>query len=419
MTVNSLVRKRSLIKSDTLIVGIDVAKFRHVARGLLPDGAASRPYPFPNAREGFLALAAEIEGWKPTPASTVVVGLESSGIYWVNLARWLSEQGYKVVQVSGLHVCRSKELLDNCRGTSDGKDALLIADLVAQGKYLGFVQPAGVLADLRQLVGLRHRLVQERTARRNLLHQSVGLLFPEFAAVFAEVTGLSARLVLHRFPTPGSVLAQSPAKMRRLLAADGRAWVSVAKLEQLQAVARQSIGAREGAAGMERALRDTLLELDSLETRLEQIEEEISRLLVQVDETRIITSVPYVGSMTAAVLLGETGGLGQYSCAAAVLKLAGLNLYQLSSGIFRGDRRVSKRGRPLLRQALYLAALQHTKPGAPLYSYYSELVRRGKPKPVALVALSCRLVRLLYALVRDGRCYSAQPPERNAKAQAA
>jgi len=419
MTVSSLVQKRSVIKSDTLVVGIDVAKFRHVARGLLPDGAATRPYPFANTREEFLGLAAQIDAWRPAPTSAVVIGLESSGIYWINLARWLFEYGYKVVQVSGLHVCRSKELLDNCRGTSDGKDALLIADLVSQGKYLGFVQPSGVLADLRQLVGLRHRLVQERTARRNLLHQSVGLLFPEFASVFAEVTGPSARLVLHRFSTPGSVLAQSPVRMRQMLAADGRAWVSIAKLERLQAVAGQSIGAREGSAGVERALADTLLELDSLQTRLQQVEEEIGQLLAQVGETRIITSVPYVGSMTAAVVLGETGGLGQYSCAAAVLKLAGLNLYQLSSGIFRGDRRVSKRGRPLLRQALYLAALQHTKPGTPLYPYYAELVRRGKPKPVALVALSCRLVRLLYALVRDGRCYSAEPPESNTKALAA
>ena len=114
--------------------------------------------------------------------------------------------------------------------------------------------------------------------------------------------------------------------------------------------------------------------------------------------------------MTAAVILGETGGLRQYSCAAAVLKLAGLNLYQISSGQYRGDRRISRMGRSLLRQALYLAVLQHTHPGAPLYPYYAELLRRGKPKPVALTALCCRLVRLLYALVRDGRSYSAQPP---------
>jgi len=417
MTVNSLMQRRSAIKPDTLVVGIDVAKFNHVARAVLPGGAVTRPFDFANSQEGFLSLYAQLAAWKPTPTSAVIVGLESTGVYWVNLARWLAEHGCQVVQVSGLYVHHAKELADNSRGTSDGKDALLIADLVARGKYLGFVRPAGILADLRQLVGLRQRLVHERAARYNLLHQSVDLLFPEFVTVFRDVTGPSARRVLRRFPTPAAALAHPPDEMRRLLSEDGRVQASVAKLARLQAVAEQSIGTHEGAAGMAYALDDTLLELDSLDARVRQVEVEIGRLLPQVDETPILTSL--VGSMTAAVILGETGGLRQYSCAAAVLKLAGLNLYQISSGQYCGDRHISQMGRPLLRQALYLAALQHTHMGRPLYPYYAELLRRGKPKPVALVALCCRLVRLLYALVRDGRCYSAQPPERNQQNSAA
>jgi transposase len=414
---NSLMQRRSAIKPDTLVVGVDVAKSDHVARAIVPGGAISQPFGFPSSREGFQALSDEIETWKPTPTSAVIAGLESTGVYWVNLARWLTEHGCQVVQVSGRYVHRAKELADNSCGTSDGKDALLIADLVAQGKYLGFVRPAGVLADLRQLVGLRRRLVQERTARYSLLHQSVGLLFPEFAAIFRGITNPGTRRVLRRFPTPAAALAHPPDEMRRLLSEDGRVRVSVAKLARLQAAAGQSIGVREGTTGLQYALNDTLLELDSLDARVRQLEAEIGRLLAQTDEAPILTSL--VGPMTAAVILGETGGLRQYSCAAAVLKLAGLNLYQISSGRYRGDRHISRMGRSLLRQALYLAALQHTHPGKPLYPYYAELLQRGKPKPVALIAVCCRLVRLLYALARDGRCYGAQPPVRNQQIQAA
>jgi len=417
MTENSLMQRRSAIKPDTLIVGIDVAKFNHVARTLVPGGVIGRPLEFPNSREGFVVLSAEIEARKPTSASAVIVGLESTGIYWINLALWLAEQGYQVVQVSGLYVHHAKKLADNSRGTSDGKDALLIADLVAQGKYLGFVRPAGVLADLRQLVGLRQRLVRERAARYNLLHQSVDLLFPEFPTVFKGVTGPGARRVLRRFPTPAAALVHSPGEMRRLLSEDGRVQASVAKLARLQVADQQSIGTCEGTAGLRYALNDTLLEVDSLDTRVKQVELEIDRLLAQVDETPVLTSL--VGRMTAAVILSETGGLRQYSCAAAVLKLAGLNLYQISSGQYCGDRHISQMGRPLLRQALYLAVLQHTHPGMPLYPYYAEMLRRGKPKPVALIALCCRLVRLLYALVRDGRFYSPRPPDKNQQTQAA
>jgi transposase len=101
----------------------------------------------------------------------------------------------------------------------------------------------------------------------------------------------------------------------------------------------------------------------------------------------------------------------QYSCAKAVLKLAGLNLYQNSSGQYQSGRHISKRGRSQLRRALHMVAVQHAKRGWPLQSYYAALVARGKPKQVALTAVCCRLVRLLYALVRDGRRYSECPPE--------
>ena len=132
MTVNSLVQRRSAIKPDTLIVGIDVAKSNHVACTLVPGGTIGRPFVLPNRREGFVALAAEIEARKPAPTSAVIVGLESTGVYWLNLARWLAEQRYRVVQVSGLYVHRVKELTDNSRGTSDGKDALLIGGFLSR-----------------------------------------------------------------------------------------------------------------------------------------------------------------------------------------------------------------------------------------------------------------------------------------------
>jgi transposase len=104
MNVNSLAQRRMAIKPDTLVVGIDVAKFNHVARAMLPGGMVTRPFGFANSQEGFLALYAQLAAWKPTPTSAVIVGLESSGVYWINLARWLTEHGCQVVQVSGLHV---------------------------------------------------------------------------------------------------------------------------------------------------------------------------------------------------------------------------------------------------------------------------------------------------------------------------
>ncbi len=410
MTVDSVARKRSVIKPETLIIGIDLAKHIHVARARFYDGSYSRPLKVSNTRVGFLALREQINAWKPRPDSTVIVGVESTGSYGVNLVRWLSEHGCQVVLVPSLHVCREKELLDNGRGTSDDKDALIIADLVARGEYLGFVSLSGACLELRPLVGLRARLVREHTRWINALHQVVDVLFPEFEKVFVDFKRPNVRLVLGRFGTVEACRAHSPIEMRRLLARDG-ARVSLAKLKRLHAAAAESIGPLEVSEGQKRSLREVLETLVTLEGRIAGVETEIGHLLEQIPEAQYLLSVKGIGAMTAAVILAETGGLGQYSCAQAVLKLAGLNLYQNSSGQYQSGRHISKRGRSELRRALFMVAVQHAKRGWPLRPYYAALVERGKPKTVALTAICCRLVRLLYALVRDGRCYSERPPE--------
>jgi transposase len=417
MTVDSVARKRSAIKPDTLVIGIDLAKHTHVARARFGDGSYTRPAKVPNTRAGFLALSEQIGDWKPRPDSEVIVGVESTGSYGVNLVRWLSEHGCRVVLVPSLHVCREKELLDNGRGTSDDKDALIIADLVARGQYLGFVALSGACLELRPLVSLRARLVKEQTGWFNALRQTMDVLFPEFEKVFVDWSRPNVRLVLSRFGTVSAVRAHSPAAMHRLLARDG-ARVSLAKLKRLHAAAAESIGPLAVSAGQERSLHELLDTLAVLAGRIAGIETEIVHLLEQLPEAEYLTSVKGVGAMTAAVILSETGGLAQYSCAAAVLKLAGLNLYQVSSGQYASGRHISKRGRSQLRRALHMVAVQHAKRGWPLYPYYAALVARGKPKTLALTAVSCRLVRIMYALVRDGRCYSECPPETD-RAQAA
>jgi len=412
MIVDSVARKRSAIKPDTLVVGIDLAKHTHVARGRFYDGSYTKPLKVPNTHAGFLDFTEKINDWKPRPESPVIVGVESTGSYGINLVRWLSEHDCRVVLVPSLHVCREKELPDNGRGTSDNKDALIIADLVARGQFLGFVALSGACLELRPLVSLRARLVREHTRWINALRQTIDVLFPEFETVFVDFKRPNVRLVLDRFGTVASARAHSPTEMRRLLALDG-ARVSLAKLKRLGAAAAESIGPLQVSAGQERSLREILETLAMLEKRIADLETEIVHLLKQLPETEYLMSVKGVGAMTAAIILAETGGLAQYSCAGAVLKLAGLNLYQNSSGQYQSGRHISKRGRSQLRRALHMVAVQNARRGWPLQPYYAALVERGKPKNVALTAVSCRLVRLLYALVRDGRCYSECPPQEN------
>ncbi len=109
--------------------------------------------------------------------------------------------------------------------------------------------------------------------------------------------------------------------------------------------------------------------------------------------------------MTAAGLIGEVGDFRQFSTISEMMKLAGMDLFEISSGIHRGRRRISKRGRPLLRKLLFFAALNTVRKGGVMHACYQRYLHRGMPKVKALVAIARKLLRIIFALVRDHRQY--------------
>lgn len=413
----SVVEKRTAVKGDVLVVGVDIGKRIHMAAGAFPDGGTIKKVRFSNDQRGFDLFLEKTEGWKRMAGCrSVIVGLESTGHYWENLAYWLDGHGVKLVQVNPHHVKKTKETLDNSPGKTDSKDAVLIADLVLQGKYLTLVLPRGVYAELRQLVGLRKRLVVDLSASRSLLHAAVDRVFPEFSTVFKDLAGKTARYILRHFPFPEEIVSMSFPELVTCLKRECYMGLREEKIRLLYEQAGRSVGVKEGLSGARMALHNALDKLEWQIEKLGELESRIKKLVAEVDEVRYMLSVHGIGLMTAATILSETCGMRSYNSAACVLKLAGLNLFEISSGQMQGACHISKRGRSHLRQALYFAALQQTMPGSALYSFYQRLVGRGVKKVKALIAVACKLVRLLFALVRDCRYYREQAPCRLAVA---
>ncbi|MDQ0875976.1 transposase [Paenibacillus sp. V4I3] len=140
------------ITSSTLIVGVDIAKFKHVARAQDYRGVEfGKPITFENNREGFELFV----NWYQKISTEqgfqdVIVGMEPTGHYWLNLAYYLREKRFRYGVVNPLHVKKSKELDDNSPTKNDVKDAKVIAQLVKDGRYAIRSLPQGVYAELRE-----------------------------------------------------------------------------------------------------------------------------------------------------------------------------------------------------------------------------------------------------------------------------
>jgi transposase len=389
------------IKSDIVVVGIDVAKRRHVAAIRLPDGSIDRPFGFQNNRQGFERLVCRAEAALAASGSDEVrFALESTGHYGHALQYYLLAAGWPVDGVNPAHTKKVKEVLDGSPVKSDRKDSILIADLAAQGRCFPVSAPLGVYAELRRLGKLRDQLSTERTRYLNRYVGLVDLVFPELAGLVYNINCRTIRNLFMEFPTASSIARRQFRRIRRLLYQWSIGHFDEVHCRQIYEASKHSVGVSEGPEAISLQMRLTLCSLDTVEANMAEVELAQASALKEISYAKHLLTIPEISTVTLATVLGETGDLSQFRSAAALIKLAGLNLYSMSSGTFCGRTRISKRGRPLLRMILFLAALRLSKEGRPLNEFHERLAER-LAKPQVAVACSRKLLRLMYAMVRD------------------
>jgi transposase len=122
----------------------------------------------------------------------------------------------------------------------------------------------------------------------------------------------------------------------------------------------------------------------------------------------LLQSVPGIGPIVSAVLLGELPELGSLSHK-QIATLVGVAPLARDSGTRRGKRMIWG-GRAPVRTALYLAALCGRRWNPQLQVFYERLVAAGKPKKVALIACARQLLTVLNAMVRDHQRWVVPAP---------
>jgi transposase len=196
--------QRKAAVQGAVIGGVDVAQGWHDIQWLFPNGlSAGKPVRFANSRSGFESM------WARRPAGArFVIGLESTGAYWLPLAHWLRQQpGVTVVLVNPLHTHKLKEVDDHTPSKNDAKDAGIIARAVAEGRYRHWTPREGVWSELATLAVTRRQQKVDVVRWPNRIQGWIAVYAPEFRRVFKAWNGLAALWVLDTVPFPADVVA--------------------------------------------------------------------------------------------------------------------------------------------------------------------------------------------------------------------
>lgn len=155
-------------------------------------------------------------------------------------------------------------------------------------------------------------------------------------------------------------------------------------------------------ASSEAVRRDIERHLAFLDERLAAAERQLEAAVEESPmwrvEEELLCSVPGVGKTTARVLLARLPELGEAN-RQEIAKLVGVAPLNWDSGQRRGER-VTWGGRPMVRSALYMAALVAVRHNRRLRQFYERLLERGKAKKVALVACMRKLLVWLNTIVK-------------------
>lgn len=151
-------------------------------------------------------------------------------------------------------------------------------------------------------------------------------------------------------------------------------------------------------------LRALLEQMRFIETQVADTEAEIHAIMAELDSP--ITTIPGIGPVLGAVILGEIGDIRRFASPAKLVAYAGIDASVTQSGEFEGTHnRMSKRGSPHLRRALFVASSVAVRFDPDLGAFYQRKRKEGKHHSTGLGAVSRKLCYIIHAILTQNRPY--------------
>ena len=387
------------------IVGIDVSKDKFDACGITGEETKLFQISAAMDRKGFEKLKRHLG---TVSVSSVLIGMESTASYHVNLFSYLVSEGYKVILINPLLISNYVKM--QLRKTkTDKKDAVVIAQfLLANGDTLIQRITPSLISDLRDLSRQRESLVDEMTSLKIEIKQLLNITFPELEHMVGIFTKSILNL-LQQYPSAFALRDADLDQLSQMLIADSYGHKREAFAAALIKAAHSSIGINSTAKEM--ILKQKIALLFHLEDALQEITGmliEMARKLMEED-INIMTSIKGIGDKTATNFLVEMGGdINQFERSGKIIAMAGLDPAVYQSGKHEGKGRITKRGNRHLRRIIWLMTTKVIQYTDIFNAYYQKRRKEGLPYKMAVLATAHKLIRVIYAMLTQRTTFCPQ-----------
>jgi transposase len=339
-------------------------------------------------------------------ASEVVIATETDRGLFIGA---LVAAGYTVLAVNPMSTSRYRERHSTSGAKSDPGDARVLAELARTDRHNH--RPVAGDSDLAEVVKVLARahqgLVWSRQRQMNQLRSTLREFYPAALAAFEELGSADALAILAIAPTPTLGRRLSQSKIAAALRRAGRQRRVEERAVEIQRVLRapQLEAPTIIADAMGTSAKALVAVIAELTTQIANLEAELADRFEQHPDAKIIRSLPGLGTILGARVLGEFGDdPNRYADAKSRKNYAGTSPITKASGTRRVVLARYARNRRLA-DACYLWAFSALSASPGARSFYDQRRASGDTHHRALRALANRLVGILHGCLRHHTPY--------------
>lgn len=389
-----------------LYLGIDIGKRNHVA-SLIDEKAKIlfKAFSFSNTTDGANSLIEKLSAH--TDKSNVEIGMEATGHYWLSIYSFLIEKGFTVYVVNPIQTDGWRKGTEIRKRKTDIIDSVLIADLIRYGDFEETSLSDEEMLSLRNLSRFRNYLVSSIGDLKRKVICVLDQVFPEYQSVFSDVFGETSKELLSHFQTADDFENIPSEQLENVLEKVALKGYAKNKITQISELAANSFGLKFCRDSFSLQLKLLIEQIRFIEAQVSDVEAEIKTVLDKLNSP--ITTIPGIGDVNAAVILGEIGDISRFSNASKLAAYAGIDASVSQSGDFQAsNNRMSKRGSPYLRKALFQAALIAAFHDPVFSAFYQKKRSEGKHHLTAVGAVSRKLCNTIFAVLKNITPYIPQ-----------
>lgn len=390
-----------------IFLGIDISKEKFDACCIGSNGEKLFRVSASMSKVGFDELLMKVS-FIAGPKDSILIGMESTACYHINLFSFLTSQGFTVVIINPLLISNFMKL--QLRKTkTDKKDAMVIAQFLRMKKdslSQNVLTPDN--ADMRDLARQRESLVDQMTAIKSDTKRVLTITFPELEHITGIFTKSMLRLLCH-YPSAESIRKAKRAKIAKILIPGSYGKQTDESVGTIIKAAATSIGTASPAKEM------IIKQKASILIQLEDHLQELTDMLIEQcqaqmkDNVDILTSIRGIGEKSATNFLVELGGdPGLFPSHRQVIAMAGLDPSVYESGQYVGLSKISKRGNRHLRRIIWLMTVKVIQFEGYFRRYFEKRIKDGLIYKKAVIATAHKLIRVIFAMLSNKTLFTAK-----------